>query len=373
MLLAFLKMNIVLLLLSLVYYLGLRKLTFHRLNRWYFLLTIGFTLAYPFIDLSSLFNAEQQQVLSRYSPSLSYNSGDTGYSQIFRVVIVLLLAGSSIMFIRLLRQLGSLLIIHRRSVPGRMHNISVQMVTDQLNPFSFGRRIYINPSLHSPQQQEAILAHENIHVQQWHTLDVLLAELMLVINWFNPAAWWLSRSIRENLEFITDHAILQEGFDRKQYQYSLLQVSIASSGISIANEFTLRDIKRRIQMMNGRPSSRLHLFRYGLFPLLLIIFSLFAVTARVNTVRQAPATTERSGSVAADDAKNNNGSKNQAQESEKPAEEIVVVGRRSLQRDGQLLQPEPGEANSSTTPSNSPGQEPIIVTGYPSKPRSGQQ
>lgn len=331
---AFLKMNIVLALLWLVYYLILRKLTFHPLNRWYFLFTISFSVAYPFLDFSFLFDPQQQKTLNQFTSAVSYPPADTTFAHWSPLITALLLTGSVIMLLRLVRQLVSLYIIHQQSVAGHLQQTAVQIIADNVNPFSFGRFIYINPTLHSPQEQEAILAHEAIHVKQWHTVDILLAELMLLVNWVNPAAWLMNRSIRENLEFITDHAILQKGFDRKQYQYSLLQVSGSSSAVSIAHEFTLKDIKRRIQMMNGRPSSRFQLLRYGLLPLLLVLFSLFAVKAKESGKDQSTTVRQRPESDTKDVATNKNNQGNQPTE-------VVVVGRRSTRREAQPAQAVP--------------------------------
>lgn len=280
MLVAFLKINLLLALFAVIYYVALRKLTFYQLNRWYFLLAIVCSFAYPFIDLSSLFNPQQQTALSQFVPAVSYTLPNAAFSPYFILIASLFFAGGFVMLLRLVRQFVSLYILHKHSASGQLHDTTVQLLQDKLSPFSFGRYIYINPQLHTPAEQKTILAHEKIHVQQWHTLDIMLAEIMLLFSWFNPAAWFMSKSIRENLEFITDNAVLSKGFDRKLYQYGLLQVSAASSSITITNEFTLKEIKKRIQMMNGQRSSRFRLIRYSAFPLLLTVFLLFGVSAK---------------------------------------------------------------------------------------------
>ena len=291
MLVAFLKINILLALFSLVYYVALRKLTFYQLNRWYFLLAIGCSFTYPFIDLAALFNPQQQTALSRFVPAVSYNLPDPALTSYFTWIAALFFTGCSLMLLRLATQFISLYKLHKQSASGQLHNITVQLLQERLSPFSFGKYIYINPQLHTTPEQKTILAHEKIHVQQWHTLDILLAEAVLLLSWFNPAAWFMRRAIRENLEFITDSAVLQKGFDRKVYQYSLLQVSASSSSITITNEFRLKDIKKRIQMMNGKRSSRLGLISYSAFPLLLVVFVLFSVSAKESQLLESFSTT----------------------------------------------------------------------------------
>jgi bla regulator protein BlaR1 len=67
--------------------------------------------------------------------------------------------------------------------------------------------------------------HEQVHVNQWHTIDILLAELSSIFYWFNPGIWLMKKAVRENIEFITDRKILNKGIDSKTYQYSLVSVS----------------------------------------------------------------------------------------------------------------------------------------------------
>lgn len=280
MLIAVLKINILLALFALVYYVALRRLTFYQLNRFYFLLAIGCAIAYPFIDLSFLVNKEQQAAISQLVPAMSYELPGTTGSVYTTWITAAFVTGLVIMLVRLISQFASLYKLHQKSISGLVHNMRVRLMHEEASPFSFGKHIYINPSLHTTQEQRTIVEHEKIHVSQWHTFDILLAELMLLCCWFNPAAWLMSKAMRENLEFITDNTVLQKGFDRKLYQYSLLQVSTGSSPVSIVNKFTLHDIKKRIQMMNGQRSSRLRLVSYGSFPVLIAASLLFTISVK---------------------------------------------------------------------------------------------
>ena len=89
------------------------------------------------------------------------------------------------------------------------------------NSFSFSGSIYLN--LHLGPELTVVLRHEQVHVRQWHRLDVLLAQLALAAAWRNPAAWLLRRALLDNLEFLADQAVLATGLDRRTYQYSLLR------------------------------------------------------------------------------------------------------------------------------------------------------
>jgi hypothetical protein len=131
---------------------------------------------------------------------------------------------------RLVVQFLSLYQVHRRSEPDRSGPYPFRRVADEVAPFSFWQTVYLNPGCHAPADLPAILQHEAVHVSEWHSLDLLLAELTLVCCWFNPAAWLLKGAVAENLEFRTDQQLLRGGIDRQAYQYGLLHLSHSAPG-----------------------------------------------------------------------------------------------------------------------------------------------
>jgi len=117
------------------------------------------------------------------------------------------------------------------------------------------------------------------HVNNWHTLDIIIAELSAIFYWFNPGIWLMKRAIRENIEFITDREIIKSGADTKQYQYSLVSVSFAASPNSIFNHFNISAIKKRIIMMNAKRSSKFTLSHYAvLVPAVVAMLFVFGIS-----------------------------------------------------------------------------------------------
>ncbi|MEJ7685284.1 MAG: M56 family metallopeptidase [Segetibacter sp.] len=82
-------------------------------------------------------------------------------------------------------------------------------------------------------------------MQQKHTLDVLVTEIICILNWYNPFAWLIKNAVRENLEFIADDAVIRKGANRKNYQYLLLKVT-GDIPSSIASSFKFSSLKNRI-------------------------------------------------------------------------------------------------------------------------------
>ncbi len=116
-----------------------------------------------------------------------------------------------------------------------------------LHASSFFGYIFIDPSAINEPSFHHIMEHENIHKKEWHSIDRILVELFVMINWFNPVVWMFRKSVIENLEYLADSAVLRRGTDPSKYQLSILNQYIGSA--SISNQFSSQ-IKNRINMLN---------------------------------------------------------------------------------------------------------------------------
>ncbi|HVI47571.1 MAG TPA: M56 family metallopeptidase [Chitinophaga sp.] len=265
-----LKANIALTLFYLAYRLGLRRLTFYTLNRVFLITGILFSSLFPLISIDAFINRHEAiagQVII-YIPDLNMLQSTAPVFSTWYVLVGMFWLGVSVMTIRFLIKLLSLWKIHRLSEHAQVADHKIRLLQQEVSPFSFFRHIYLNPSLHTPEDLASILQHESVHVRQWHTVDVLLGELNNIFYWFNPGAWLMKTAIRENLEFITDRYLLRQGIDKKLYQYSLVKVSGIPYATAIANNFNFSHLKNRIIMMNRKKSSGYQLVRYLLLGIL---------------------------------------------------------------------------------------------------------
>ncbi|MGN8055234.1 M56 family metallopeptidase [Pedobacter sp. 22163] len=288
-----LKINLVLILFSATYYLVLRRLTFYSINRIFLLFGIIFSSAYPFINLTEFF-AGQKAVpafVPQFNQQVSEFVKQDAVSVFWQGLTVLFYTGVLLMALRLIVQFISLYRMHKNSSPDRLDDYKVRILNDEVSPFSFWQTIYINPHLHKKQDLNNILEHEKVHVEEWHTLDVILAEICVVFYWFNPGVWLMKKAVRENIEFITDAKILKKGIDKKAYQYSLLDVGTLQPSVAIVNNFNLSDLKKRIKMMNMKRSSKVNLTRYlFVLPILLCVTLAFTIDKKEVKKSLAPLT-----------------------------------------------------------------------------------
>ena len=171
----------------------------------------------------------------------------------------------------------------------RDKNIRIVEVTGDKAPCSFGNTIFINPSKYEWETYNQILMHEKLHIQQKHSLDLLMAEIMLVFQWFNPFAWRMRKEMETNLEFLTDHLMVNDqGVNKTSYQLSLLQVTAPNMPLSLTTNYNQSLLKKRITMMDAKKSNLHTIWKYFfLLPLLV----LFACLLNQPTANSQPAET----------------------------------------------------------------------------------
>ena len=288
-LLYLLKANAALLLFAAAYFGLLRRLTFFTLNRAYLLVALLFAAVYPALPVPALLPAEAAPtvvfVVVAAGPRGTVPAPAPGPAMDWAAVGVALYAtGSAVLLLRLLGQLLSLWWLRRQARPAVVLGQPVRVLPGEASPFSFWQTIYLNPARHPGPELTAVLRHEQVHVRQWHTLDVLLAQLALAAAWCNPATWLLRRALFDNLEYLADHAVIQSGLDRHAYQCSLLRLSHVAAGPSLVSHFTFPTLKNRVLMMNSPLSPTGQLARYVVAGPLVLALALGLAGARAQSV-----------------------------------------------------------------------------------------
>jgi len=266
-LLYLLKANAALLLFAAAYFGLLRRLTFFTLNRAYLVMALLFAAVYPALPVPALLPAAPSAplvlaVVEAAAGPAAATAQPVAAIDWAAVALAVYAAGAAVLLVRLLGQLLSVRRLRRASRPATALGVPVRALAGEVSPFSFGPSIYLNPARHPAAELATVLRHEQAHVRQWHTLDVLLAQVALAAAWCNPAAWLLARALRDNLEYLADQAVLEAGLDRQTYQYSLLRLSRAPAGPALVSHFTFLTLKNRVAMMNTPLSSTGQLARY---------------------------------------------------------------------------------------------------------------
>lgn len=125
----------------------------------------------------------------------------------------------------------------------------------KIAPFSWFR--YIVMTQDDYQQAGAmIITHETQHLKCHHWIDLLLAEMVIILNWFNPAAWLFREELKTVHEYQADMAVLNSGTDAKNYQLLLIKKAVGARFPSLANSLNHSKLKKRITMMLSKSSRK---------------------------------------------------------------------------------------------------------------------
>ncbi|KUJ62423.1 peptidase M56, BlaR1 [Flavobacteriaceae bacterium CRH] len=147
-------------------------------------------------------------------------------------------------------------------------------ITGDKAPCSFANTIFINPEKYEWETYNQILLHEKIHIEQKHTIDLLLAEMVLIFQWFNPFAWQWRKALETNLEFLTDDQMLQQdAVEKESYQFSLLKVAAPQFPLSLTTNYNQSLLKKRIIMMNSKKSNVHTTWKYFFLVPLMVLFA----------------------------------------------------------------------------------------------------
>lgn len=158
----------------------------------------------------------------------------------------------------------------------QISGLKVIKLEKNTSPFSFLNFIFIGNTEYSEEELAKIISHEKIHIKQKHTIDLILFELLMVFQWFNPAVWLYKRAVRINHEYLADLGTINSGVDLPSYQYSLLNQVLRANNFEIVSSYNF-SVKKRISMMMKKRSPKLSIFKFTIaLPVLLILFSAFA-------------------------------------------------------------------------------------------------
>lgn len=134
---------------------------------------------------------------------------------------------------------------------------TVVVLDEDVSPFSWMHYIFLSRDDYEICSNH-IMEHEKAHIRLGHAEELLCVELLSTMQWFNPAMWYLKSDLRSIYEYEADDAVLRNGADIRDYQYSLIRKAVSASGYSITNSFNHSTLKNRITMMtkSGSPAVR---------------------------------------------------------------------------------------------------------------------
>ncbi|MFI1743563.1 M56 family metallopeptidase [Thalassobellus sediminis] len=267
-----LKASAVITIFYLCYKLFLQRDTFFEFNRVFLLLGIITGFLIPFVVIP---------IYVEYSPIDLSNFTTNTYTltetieehfnlvDLIPIIYIMGVIGFSIRFIIQLVSLSRVILKNKRD---KQSHFTIITTTNNILPFSYFKWIVFNPALFNKEELKQIIAHEMVHVKQYHSIDNIVTQLACIVLWFNPFIWLYNKDLKQNLEFIADQNAQQKTDCKKSYQYTLLKTSMPTHQLALTNNFYNSLIKKRIIMLHKSKSKKINQIKYALVIPLLAVF-----------------------------------------------------------------------------------------------------
>ncbi|WP_288242634.1 M56 family metallopeptidase [uncultured Bacteroides sp.] len=267
-----LKSSVCLAVFYLFYRLLLSRETFHRFNRVALLSILLLSCLLPLVEVTveeqtevhqTMMTLEQWLMLADMMNTADATGGQAEEVTVTWIQVALLMYLVGILFFAFrngysLLKLGTLLRSgrkeHLEKYADGKEKVTLIVHDHDIAPFSWMKYIVISQKDLDENGRE-ILIHELAHIQNRHSWDLLVADICIFFQWFNPASWLLKQELQNIHEYEADETVIEKGVDAKQYQLLLIKKAVGTRLYSMANSFNHSKLKKRITMMLKKKSN----------------------------------------------------------------------------------------------------------------------
>ncbi len=262
---------------ALLYNLLLRRETFFRANRFYLLGTVAAGLLLPLTyGLAPVLGMRPDAFpvyLPEFTVALQQVDQNAGTWSGMQYLAWFYGLGSALAGLRMLWGIIRIGRLIRQSPAEQLPAGCVLLRTSAaVVPFSFFHWVFVPTAFENQPEDKNMLMHELAHARAWHSVDVLLLEILCIVFWFHPLAHWYRRSLRTVHEYQADAAASVQT-TRKQYSLLLLRQTQPQLALRFANHFFQSPLKQRLLMLNRKHSPLVRSWKFGLvFPVALVFW-----------------------------------------------------------------------------------------------------
>ncbi|MBR2416862.1 MAG: TonB family protein [Bacteroidaceae bacterium] len=282
--------------------------TYHKLNRFTLLAIIALSLSLPLVNLgietpfSRLFSEEPATTTSEtgigfvstgiLTPAQTAPTEPTATIEWSSIAVAIYLIGVMILLARLVIMYTGLARIIKRGTPTPAEEYTSERIhlrvreEEEIKPFSWFRYVVINRTDLRESGRE-IITHEAAHARSLHSMDIVVTDLLILLQWFNPMAWFTKYCIKNIHEYEADEAVINSGTNVERYQQMIIKKAVGARLYSIANSFNHSSTFKRITMMCKKKSNKWRCTKaLYILPAAAIAALLFSQPESVNAVEQ---------------------------------------------------------------------------------------
>ncbi|WEK68708.1 MAG: M56 family metallopeptidase [Candidatus Chryseobacterium colombiense] len=270
------------------YYLFLAKERTFVFNRFFLIFALVFSYAVPFIIIPTQQKAPEEKILfgdEKILQTVSYSQIPVSeqtfdYASLILPVYLLI---SGILLCKLLFSIYKIKSLKGSKVIYR--NRAIKVLENNIPPFSFMNTIYISKDYFKDGNIENnIFLHEEIHVKQKHTADVLFTEILKILLWFNPFVYFYKKAMVTNHEFIADEQVIYNNKNIRNYQELILKEILKQQDLNLIHQFNFNNTKKRFIMMTSKNSKFAKAKKYLTIPAFTALTLIFAEKAYANNM-----------------------------------------------------------------------------------------
>ncbi len=258
----------------LIYFLFLKNETNFKLNRFYLIFSVLFSLVIPFLNFETFIENENifNFNLNEIDISKKNFTQNEAFFNEFDIIFLIYFLISFIFFFFLMKEIFFIKKIIYKNKVIKLKKINFVLLDKKSSSFSFFNYLFISKDIFSDIKKSKIVLHEKVHIKQFHSLDLLFLEVLKIIFWFNPLIYLYKKSISEVHEYLADDGVLKKTKNSVSYKRLILE-EVFYSNYNIANYFNQLTIKNRLVMMTKIKSSEKSKFKI-LFalPVLIVLF-----------------------------------------------------------------------------------------------------
>jgi len=278
-----------------VYWIFFRKDTFYTVNRFYLVIAAVLSLLLPLFNIDLTGKSPEYYGYILETITVSSVVIDNAISEnltVFEIFTVVYITGVILFLIRFLYQLFQLWRLIKKYSITKKDGLRIVFIDKNYSAFSFFNIIFLNKNNLGKKNIEEVLTHEQIHIKQSHSLDLLVLEVITILQWFNPFVWLYRSSLKSIHEFLADEGVLLKGFNKVNYQNLLLNLSMGIQVNDLTNNFNHSLIKRRIIMMTKTKSTSYAKWKFVFaVPVTFVLVLLFSFSTGNLAIGQSDAGT----------------------------------------------------------------------------------
>ncbi len=261
------------------YKLFLERESMYKINRFYLLFSLIFSLIAPLYKIDLPITATETNISPELlaflmqNPELLQQEKGINFGDILNVIYIFV---GVIFLVRFIYNLYELMFKIKTEEKIKDQEITYILDLDSNQPYSFWKYIFI-PKKQLKSLHQNLIDHEKAHCIQKHSLDILLIEIFQILFWFNPFIYFYKKSIKLNHEFLADEYVLKRNSDLKTYQHQILDCIATQNPSMMASNFNFILTKKRLLMMTKNTSKRkVKILSFASLPFILSAFVLFS-------------------------------------------------------------------------------------------------